>query len=472
MNFKVKKIKNNRKKGFWGLLAKVFGKKGSLILSIIPIVGICFWGFFSFISSPKIKKTTSNIFSVLEKDEEGHINIVLLGVAGSDREGGNLSDSILIASINPKVPSVSFLSFPRDLFIDSSIGSHKVNEIFARARSKAIAPYVEEGVKSINELDDKTLEKADIEGISAIKKALSDFTGIDIHYGVVINFSAFEELVDTLGGVDIFVREDIQDPFYPDINYGYQTFTIRRGLQHLDGKTALKYARSRKTSSDYNRAQRQQDLLLALREKAANKDLLTDFTKLKEFYDVFKRNIKMDLGIRELIELAKIGVGIDYSNSVSAVLNDDPTQKGGFLYVPAKEFYGGQFVLLPKNKKETKNFIDLLLIHSGVLIEKAQIAVLNGSGIAGEARRLSTKLRRMGFHVIQIGNYNEGEVIEKSFIQNISEKDFSKTMNILTNFISIPKKDFDQQKEQINGENIVDLRIIIGKDMVKKDENI
>ncbi len=466
MTFKVRKIKNNQKKGgILGKLTAIFGKKGSVLLSVIPIVGICFWGFFAFISSPKVKDSTRGIFSPLKKDTNGHTNIVLLGVAGADREGGNLSDSILIASINPKVPSVSFLSFPRDLFVKSSIGSYKINEIFARARSKAIAPYVKEGVKSMNELDEKTLEKADQHGIAVIKEALTQFTGIDVHYGAVVNFSAFEEIVNSLGGIDIFVREDIEDPFYPDVNYGYQTFTIRRGLQHLDGGTALKYARSRKTSSDYNRAQRQQDLLLALREKAASKELLTDFSKLKEFYSVFQKNIKMDVGITEIIALAKIGVGIDYSNALSAVLNDDPTQKGGFLYVPAKEFYGGQFVLLPKDIKETQNFIELLLINPEVLIEKAQIAILNGSEVEGEARRMNTRLRRMGFHVIQIGNYEGDEAVPQTFIQNISGQDFTKTTDILTKILSISEKGFDRELETINSEDVVDLRIVIGEDV-------
>lgn len=473
MDFKVRKIKKTRKKeGFINKITSIFGKKGTVFFSIIPVVGICFWGFFAFISAPNDGKPSRSIFSPLARDEQGHTNIVFLGVAGPQEEGGHLSDSIMIASINPSPASVSFLSLPRDLFVESSVGNHKVNEIFARARSKAIAPYVQEGVKSINELDDKTLKNADKAGLSVVKEALSDFTGIPIHYGVVVNFAAFEEIINTLGGIDVFVREDIEDPFYPDGNYGYDTFTIRRGLQHLDGRTALKYARSRKTSSDYNRAQRQQDILLGMREKAAKKELLTDLSKLEEFYQVFQKNVDMDLGITEVIALAKIGVGIDYQTVVSAVLNDDSSQKGGFLHTPAKDLYGGQFVLLPTDPEETKKFIELLLIYPEVLLEKAQIAILNGSEVEGVARSMNMRLRRMGFHIIQVGNYEGGEFVPKTFLQNVSGNEFSGTTDLLTHLLSIPERDFDSVAEPRSSSDIVDLRIIIGEDINSSENSL
>lgn len=461
MNFKIRKIKH-KKQNLWQRFLSLFKSRKTIVILFLGFILVSAVGLSS-ILKPSDHRGGRSILSLspLERDRSGHTNILLLGVAGINKEGGNLSDSILLASINPKGPSVSFLSFPRDIFISSSVGDHKINEIYARGRSKAIAPYVKNGVLSMNELPASRIQKAERSGLSVVKKAVSEFTGIPIHYGIVINFDAFEEVIDTLGGLDIFIREDIEDPFYPDGNYGYETFTIRRGLQHLDGKMALKYARSRKTSSDFNRAQRQQDLLMALREKADKKTLLTDFKKLKEFYNVFQKNVNMDLGMTELIALAKIGVGIDYQNSLSAVLNDDPTKKGGLLYSPAREFYGGQFVLLPKSVTDMQKFIDLLLIHPEVLLEKAQISILNGSGIQGEATRLADRLKRLGLHVTNVGNADNDIPLRTGYFRNISGKNIDGTSEFLSNFLRMKEK--KSETPVINNGGVIDLEIVIGE---------
>ncbi|WP_321490395.1 LCP family protein [uncultured Hyphomonas sp.] len=167
------------------------------------------------------------------------------GLLEKTEQGGHLSDSIMIVSINPVRPSISVLSLPRDLYISSKVGDRKINEIYAAAQYKHGEP----------------------KGLEIVKDAISKFTGIEIHYGAVVDFALFRDSVDLLGGVDVFVPQDINDEHYPDENFGYQTFVIRRGLQHLNGDMALKYARSRKTTSDYDRARRQQDLTLAIRQK-------------------------------------------------------------------------------------------------------------------------------------------------------------------------------------------------------------
>ncbi len=462
MNFKIRKIKH-KKLSLWQRFLSLFKSRKTWVILFLGVILLGVISASSFFKPAHHERGRSLLsLSPLERDSSGHTNILLLGVAGTNKEGGNLSDSILLASINPKGPSVSFLSFPRDIFISSSVGNHKINEIYARGRSKAIAPYVKNGVISMNELPESRIKKAEHSGLSVAKKAISEFTGIPIHYGMVINFDVFEELIDALGGVDIFVREDIEDPFYPDGKYGYETFTIRRGLQHLDGKTALKYARSRKTSSDFDRAQRQQDLLMALRKKAEKKNLLTDFKKLKEFYGLFQKNVNTDLGMRELIALAKIGVGIDYQNILSAVLNDDPTKKGGLLYSPDKASYGGRFVLLPRSVVDMQSFINLLLIHPEILLERAQISVLNGSGIDGEATRLADRLKRLGFHVINIGNADNNTPLRMGYLENLSGEKVSGTADFLSTFLRMNIKN-QEIPPPTHSDDIVDLKVVIGE---------
>lgn len=439
MSFKVRKIKEKAPKKSPQIerFIRRFGGKLGFILVGLLLLGSFAWAMhtLSNISTTPFKNKTG-----LKSDENQHINILFLGVAGEGGEGGNLSDSIMIASFNPKNPSVSFLSLPRDLFIESQMGARRINEIYAAAKYKHKDP-----------------EK----GLQIIKEAISKFTGVNIHYGAVIDFKIFQGLVDSLGGIDIFVPEDIEDPFYPDGNYGFKTFVMRKGLQQLDGETALQYARSRKTSSDYDRARRQQDILLAIRKKAEDINLLTDIKKLSSFYKTFTENIVTDLKIKQLISLASIAIDIDYANAVVAVLNDDPQKPGGYLYTPAKEFYGGRFVLLPEDLKETQLFMDLVLIHPDVLLENAQIEVLNGSRISGNARQASNRLKKLGFHVIEVGNYESEMPIFTNVIELISPEENKETIQIL-------KKIFETDKilttapENIPADNVTDIKVIIG----------
>ena len=442
--FKVRKIEDKRSRSkykAWRKMTQFFGHKGAIGVLVVLGLGIVFWGGAEAINSGFFVEKTRQIFSFgpLDKDKNGHTNILLLGVAGEGAEGGNLSDSIMVVSINPSTPSISMLSLPRDLFLSSRVGDRKVNEIYAAARYK----------------------QGNRRGLEIIKAAVSEFTGIQIHYGAVINFDVFAEVIDEMGGVDVFVKEAIEDPFYPDVNFGYQTFVVRKGFQHFDGDTALKYARSRKTSSDYARAQRQQDLILAIRQQAENMSLLTDFGKLGEFFQIYRKNVNTDLGLTQMVALSKIGLGIDYGNVVSAVLSDDPAQMGGFLFTPAKEFYGGQFVLLPEDLKDTQLFMDLVLIHPEILLENVQLSVLNGSMTSGLASRMALRLRRLGFHVIDIGNYESDRPVFRTFLKEYTQGVNFKTKKIIEKVFDVNHTEVIPMEEQEPG-NLIDLRIILG----------
>ena len=440
MSFKVRKIKTVRRKRKRFSVSNVFSFLNKYKKLVLLILGILFLGLvakasYGFISSGKIK--TPRIFSskILDTDKNGHTNILLLGVAGATEEGGHLSDSIMVASINPEIPSISMLSFPRDLYVSSKVGNRKINEVYASAQYK----YGEK------------------KGLEITKSAIEKFAGIEINYVAVIDFDIFKDGIDLLGGIDMFVTGDIIDPFYPDGDYGFETFVVRKGLQHFDGKTALKYARSRKTTSDYDRAKRQQELALAIRSKIEVNGWAENLSKLREFYDVFRRRVNTDLGLVEMSALAKLGMGIDYGDIVSAVLNDDSNKNGGFLYAPSREFYNGQFVLLPRSKKDNKKFIELTLIDPSILLENAQVSILNGSGEEGLAGKLGMRLRRLGFHIAEISNYKSDDV-EVTFIKKFTEK--PQTMQFFRDFIGINKV-FPPTTE---GDGIIDIQIVLGKD--------
>ena len=200
MDFKVKKIKKDVKKTKgYKKLANYFGAKRVWIIIFLAFVAFVLLAVSAFLKTGSLGNVTRNILvkSTLKADKFGHTNILFLGIAGATEQGGHLSDSIMIASINPKVPSVSLLSLPRDLFVSSEVGDRKINEVYAAAQHKY------------------GLEK----GLEITKKSVAEFTGIDIHYASVINFKVFSNLIDDLGRIKVIQRKDIEDPFYPDANY-------------------------------------------------------------------------------------------------------------------------------------------------------------------------------------------------------------------------------------------------------------
>ncbi len=437
MNFKVRKIKPaHQKKSKLAIIADWLknNKKFAIVLLVAIFAGFGARAIYEKFSIGEI--SAPRIFSQgpLKKDKYGHTNILLLGVAGKNKEGGHLSDSIMLISINDSKPSVSILSFPRDLYVESKVGNRKINEVYAAAQYK----YGEK------------------KGLEITKQAIENFAGISIHYGAVVDFDIFKDGIDLLGGVDLFVPKEIIDPFYPNGKYGFETFVVRKGLQHFDGETALKYARSRKTTSDYDRAKRQQDIALAIRSKIEANGWAKNLGKLREFYDVFRRRVNTDLSLVEMSALAKIGSKIDYGDIISYVLNDDPTKSGGMLYAPAREFYNGQFVLLPRSIKDTKQFINLVLIHPEVLLENSQISVLNGSGESGLAGNLGARLRRLGFHIAEIGNYDEE--VDKTFVKKFAEK--PKTIEFIKKYIGIENID----QNVIPSDDVIDIQIVLGRD--------
>ncbi len=118
------------------------------------------------------------------------------------------------------------------------------------------------------------------------------------------------------------VEEDLVDKEYPDNNWGYMTFSIKKGQQTLDGATALKYARSRHSTSDFDRSHRQQLVIKAIKDKLFSLDILTSPTKIKSLYYAIVSHIKTDLTMGQLASLALFGKDIPTANILAFNLND------------------------------------------------------------------------------------------------------------------------------------------------------
>ncbi|EKD92527.1 MAG: putative transcription regulator [uncultured bacterium] len=382
-----------------------------IAIVMLTLLGKAGWKVITLAEEFSFKEVVLSAFSEkIKTDEENHTNILLLGTGNATHSGANLTDTMIVASIDHDLKWVSMLSIPRDFYvtIPELYGGNRVNSIFEL--------YAEQAMFQENLTEEAAYQKA----YEVLAKNISEITGIPIHYYARIDFDAFVEVVDSIEGIDVNIQEDIVDPFYPaeDGTLGYQTFSIKKGPHHLDGKTALKYVRSRKTSSDFARANRQQEVLQAIKEKALSLGVLTNASKLKDLYDAFNSNFDTNLNWSEMVYLAKLASKMGRESVSSWVLSDDPLSAGGFLYTPERELYGGAYVLVPyqSDYKDIRTFADLVLMHPEVHGNALSYQILNGTKVNGLANEVMYYLQRFGFNIVRFGNASEKGIQTTSFI--------------------------------------------------------
>ncbi len=352
--------------------------------------------------------TPHNILNVagaeLPVDKDGFTNFLLLGSGDKSHDGVNLTDTIMIASIDPVTKSVALLSLPRDLFVTrtAKMGRGRINVLYRDYKG-----YLQYNGMEWNEASQESLRELGSE--------LGRQMGVELHGVIKVDFIAFVRAVDALGGIDVEVPHDIVDTQYPGPNYSYQTFTILSGPQHLDGETALKYARSRHTTSDFDRSGRQQQILRALAEKARAQGITASPGKITSLFRILSENVETTLPLRELLGVAKLAERIDKQNVISIHLNDEPAQPGGFLYSPPRDQFDGASVLLPEpvgderagSWRQLRSLTYVLLHSRAIELSRPQIYVLNAGAPAGAARLLAGELTRYGFPVSEINNLAE-----------------------------------------------------------------
>ncbi len=207
----------------------------------------------------------------VKTEGDSRINILLLGIGGPGHDGANLTDTILLASIDPITDKVALISIPRDLWVKiPGDGSQKINAAYADAviasKAKTDVGKVEAGIAQL----DKTL------------KPLLD--GVSINYHVLLDFAAFRQTVNALGGIDVNVPETLYDPTVAWENH-YNPVIAKKGWQTFNGDQALLYVRSRETSSDFARGERQRLVISAIKQKAFSAGTFSNPLKISSLLD-------------------------------------------------------------------------------------------------------------------------------------------------------------------------------------------
>lgn len=404
--------------------------------------------------------------SDLPMDAHGHTNVILMGTGDEGHQGNDLLDTIILASIDQKTESVFMLSIPRDLYVTKTekMGVGRINSLY---RDYKYYLMREEGME-----ESAAIDAAMKEFIREIGSQL----GIEIHHYAKIDFTAFKEGVDAIGGIEINVPYDLVDTQYPTENYGYETFSITKGLHLLDGETALKYARSRHSTSDFSRSARQQQIILAAAQKAKALGLHKNIGKLTEYYRIFANNVTTSLSIGEMISFAGIAGDLDQSNVTTMQINSQNglygglTEPGGFLYTPPREQFEGASVLLPVSIpeypttwKQLRLFADLYFTHRELYIGQPRIAVLNAGAANGAASLFGGELYRYGLNIDTIENY-EGEETNQSFIAMRPQPENATgsvlpTMEFLTS-LGLKEKPLPESVELPN----TDIILVLGSD--------
>ena len=371
----------------------------------------------------------------IAEDSFGHTNILILGQGDALHDGLDLIDSIMIVSLDRTSDNVALLSLPRDLYFlrTEKMGSGRLNSLYRDHKYTLKRQGMDE-------------HEASMEALRALAAEISTVLSIEIHHIVKVDFTGFIAAVDAIGGIPIDIPKDIIDPAFPGPNYQTETFSIQKGRQTLDGQTALKYARSRSSTSDFDRSARQQLLLEALGQHVQEMGLLTKPNKLLALFKIVSKNIETTLSLRELLTLAKIGKGFRAPRILSMHLSDrnglygEILEPGGFLYAPPRDQFDGASVLLPISLPEFPvtwkqlHVLTNLFLHERLLhLANPQISLLNAGAPPGSARLLADELLRYGFSVIDVGNAPFPKQ-EQSFIltgkNQESEKLFSPLLHL------------------------------------------
>ena len=218
------------------------------------------------------------------------INVLLVGIDKLPNRAATLTDTMMVASLDPVGRTVSLVSIPRDL-IDTPLGDGnvfgpKLNSLFGYA--------------------DAHRDQFPKGGIRTLEDAVGALLGIPIHYYARLDFVGFMAMVDAVDGVDVAVAKGFDDPGYDGFGFGRRGYSITAGPHHLDGANALAYARSRKAAgeSDFTRAARQQQILVALRDKATSGGNL--LFELPGLLDAVGQTIRSNVPVDRLPALAAI----------------------------------------------------------------------------------------------------------------------------------------------------------------------
>lgn len=313
-------------------------------------------------------------------------NVLLIGVdKRSDELEGVRSDTLIVVHVHPQEQWASMLSIPRDSV--ASIphrGEMKINGAYTYGYIHATELYGEE-------------TSPEDGGGALAAETVENFLGIEVDYIAQVDFQGFERIVDMLGGIVVDVERPLLDAEYPTENFGRERLYIPAGLQVLDGQTALRYARSRHSGSDFERSRRQQQVLQATLKEVQARGLLDQLDLISPMVENLEQNIVTTLPLDDpsvLYGLAKLARSLGSDDIVRLGITPDEVR---VVQEVQSDIYWHEEDLTFLVKRFLK----------GPTEQAGRIQVLNGAGVQGLATRTSNTLQRRAFAVLEPGDAPE-----------------------------------------------------------------
>ena len=319
----------------------------------------------------------------LAGEDGDRINILLMGIGGVGHEGPNLTDTIILVSVNPSDNKVALISIPRDLIVwQGKFGWRKINNANAFG----------EAMQSGN-------------GGAFASDIISKTFNIPIPYYIKIDFEGLTSIVDILGGLTIDVERSFSDSSYPTDDLLTRTVSFKAGEQVMDGETVLEYVRSRHGTngegSDFARGRRQQKVLEGLKSQALSLGILLNPSKINSLLKTIEANVETNLKDWEIARLAGMIKDMANNKTVNLVLDDSPE---GLLTSSISE--EGAYILSPRSGSfsDISYRINYIVTPENERPQSVKIAVKNGTLITGLAAKAAEKLEEKNYFITQVAN--------------------------------------------------------------------
>ena len=408
--------------------------KRSILALLILIIGS--GGLFAYRNLSVINKVFhGNLFSdaqaifgttKLNGEASGRVNILLAGYQGKASDEGALTDSIMVVSLDTQNNTAFTFSIPRDLWVHiPGIGHEKINA------ANSNASFNQSGYFS--------------GGIGQLQQIVEQDLGIPINYYAIIDYTAFEDAVNAVGGITVNIQSpDPRGLYDPNVDKAHGgPLKLPNGPVKLNGLSALALALARGDSpysygfpqSDINRTQHQRQMLIALEQKATSAGVLSNPLTISKLVSALGNNISTNLTLPDVLRAAQLAKRVNTANIKSYGLSYGGTNPLLTTYVAPD----GEDALIPKagldNFSQIQQFYKQITSSNPVVQEGATVVVLNGSNAIGIATKEDKALQAQGFDVIDATNATT--VYPDSMVVNLSGGKTPASLNALQHTINL-----------------------------------
>ena len=345
-----------------------------------------------------------NIFGLLQKeklkqDSNGRTNFLIFGTSPKGWDGEDLTDSVIVASVNQETKKAHTISLPRDLWVKHTctgwLGttSGKLNETYGCGKFS----------EGLNISDEKT---AETNGQKALASTVTEVTGLDIHYVVHANWQVLVQAIDAVGGIDVKIEVWDGSPYMYDVatNIRYKNGET----VHMNGEQALAFSRARGSAGGYglsggnfDRERNQQKIIQATLAKI--NDSKFDVSKLLGISTALGNNVQTTFETKELQTLADLAIGMSAGNIKSLPLVNDQDSAQNLL---TTDMVGSASAVVPVaglyDYSAIQAYIAKNTISNEIIDENAKVVVLNGTQISGLAAEQKAKLVKENYNIVEI----------------------------------------------------------------------